>query len=107
MRVTLGPFVCLNSLVQGEFFSSFSSSAFSSSYSNMNGEEHSESKSEEQYSERDSKGLNRRGSGQLITEDGNQVFEKTENCDGGRCTSTIDTGKRRLLGKQMRRSLRS
>ena len=76
-------------------FSSFSSS-FSSSYTNINGKEHTESVSQEKYSERDTNGLNRRGSGKLVTENGNQVFEASENCDNERCISAVDKGKRRL-----------
>jgi hypothetical protein len=100
MKFITGSLVCLNSFASGEFYSSFSSSSFSSSYSNVDGEEHSETNSQEEYAERDSKGLDRRGSGTLVTQDENQVYEKTQNCDGDRCTSTMDTGKRKLKGNR-------
>lgn len=93
--------LCLT-VVSAEFYSSFTSSSFSSSYSNTNGEEHSQSSSMEKYAERDSSGLNRRGSGKIETRDGLQVFEKTDNCDGDRCTGKMDTGKRRLVGGHLR-----
>ena len=90
------------SLVKGEFYSSFSSSSYSSSYSNINGEEHSESSAEEQYAERDSKGLNRRGAGRIRTENGNQVYEKTEVCDGDTCESRSDSRRKRLPVRSLR-----
>jgi hypothetical protein len=78
-------------------FSSYSSSrSFSSSYSNWNGKEHSESSSEESYSERDSNGLNRSGSGKLLTRDGRQIYEETKLCDSGKCLNEVDTAKHRL-----------
>ena len=104
MRILIIALSSAISIVSGEFYSSFSSSSFSSSYSNVNGEEHSESAAEEHYSEQDSNGLNRRGSGQLLARDGNQVYEKTENCDGDKCDSRVDKGKRRLV--PLRRNLR-
>lgn len=78
-------------------YSSFSSSTFSSSYTNENGVEHSSSAAEESYSEKDSNGMNRHGSGKLRTENGVQVYEETKNCDGGKCVSSTDTGKRRIV----------
>lgn len=85
-----------------DFFQSFSSRSFSSSYSNVNGVEHSESASEESYSEKDSNGLNRNGSGRLIAKDGIQVFEETRNCDGGKCIGSVDSGKHRFARDKLR-----
>lgn len=87
--------------IAGDYYESFSSS-FSSSYSNIDGTEHSSSSASEAYEEKDSKGLNRRGSGKLLTEDGEQVYEETTNCDGGKCLSSTDTGKQRIRKKVKR-----
>ena len=95
MRALIGIVVFLNG-VSCEYYTSFSSSTFSSSYTNENGEAHSSSSAEESYAERNSRGLNRHGSGKLLTQDGIQVFEETKNCDGGKCRSTTDTDKQHI-----------
>jgi hypothetical protein len=79
-----------------EYFSSMTSSSFSSSYSNINGEEHSSSTARENYYEKDSTGVDRSGGGELRSQDGIQIFEKTQSCDGGKCVSNSDSRKRRF-----------
>lgn len=86
----------LTGLSLRDYSSYSSSSSFSSSYTNWNGNEHSESSSEESYSESDSNGLNRSGSGKLLTRDGRQIYEETKLCDSGKCLNEVDTTKRRL-----------
>lgn len=90
-------------IVSGEFYSSVSSSSsFSSSYTTHNGEEHSESAAQQSYSEKNSDGLNRSGSGKLLAKDGVQIYEETRNCDGGKCIGEVDNSKRKLARDRLK-----
>lgn len=78
-------------------YSSSSSSSSVSRYSNIDGKIHSESESSESYSENDSSGLDRHGSGTIKESDGSQIFETTENCNNGDCISRVDKRLRKLI----------
>ena len=97
MRYTALIFVALATIGEARYYSySSSSSSSSTMVTNEDGKEHSESTSEESYAENDSTGLDRKGEGKIVEKDGSQVFEKTENCQNGKCISSLDTRLRRI-----------
>jgi hypothetical protein len=70
---------------------SYASSSFSSSASSIvtdsNGKVHSSATAEEAYSENDSSGLNRQGSGKYAEKDGKKVLESTKTCQDDECVT--------------------
>lgn len=79
----------------GASYYSYSSSSSSSSSVSTNG--HSASTSDSNYREADSEGLDLHGGGTLKEADGAQVYETLENCNGGKCISSVDKTRHRPI----------